>query len=115
MRAELRPIVISLSVEAPSATLNIEVPESPWFDGHFPNQPVLPGIAMVLWAKAAFEEHLNTQVSSDVPRMKFRSLVRPGAELQLRLSMGRRLAFGYHSADGAVVCSGEFSIREGNA
>ncbi len=104
----LLPDVISVAVESNSATIELSVPHLPWFDGHFDGEPVLPGIALVLWAKAAFAEHFPLAVLQEIPRVKFRRVIGPDSRLQLRLKVGRRLAFAYLAADGSTVCSGEF-------
>ena len=54
---------------------------SPWFDGHFPDQPILPGIALIAMAfdaaqeKEAREGHcIRLQA---VKRVRFKKPVRP--------------------------------------
>lgn len=112
LKPALRPDVLSVAVEPKSATIELSVPNLPWFDGHFDGEPVLPGIALVLWAKAAFAEHYGLAVTHGIPRVKFRQVIGPDARLQLRLKVGRRLAFAYHAADGSIVSSGEFKPAE---
>ena len=108
LQPALLPNVLAVAVEAQAATIDLSVPHSAWFEGHFDNEPVLPGLVLILWAKAAFAEHFSQAVHHDIPRVKFRRVIGPEARLQLRLKIGRRLTFAYYAPDGGVVCSGEF-------
>lgn len=45
------PLIESFALTDISAEISFVVqPELPWFDGHFQNQPVLPGVAQIHWA-----------------------------------------------------------------
>ena len=61
-------------------------PELPWFQGHFPGQPVLPGVAMIWMAEQYiriwFDEARTIRTLSTV---KFQSVIAPEAEVQIRL------------------------------
>jgi 3-hydroxymyristoyl/3-hydroxydecanoyl-(acyl carrier protein) dehydratase len=60
------------------------------FDGHFPGQPVLPGVAQLDWAMAAAHRHLGfTQRAAGDFQVKFRNVVVPPAELTLELTLDR--------------------------
>jgi len=54
---------------------------SPWFDGHFPGQPILPGIALIAMAfEAAREQEArrgNRIRLKAVKRVRFKKPVRP--------------------------------------
>lgn len=71
--------------------------DNPWFAGHFPGQPILPGVVQIGWA-AHFAVALR---DDDTPpmtlqRVKFRYPVGPGAHLLLRLEhAGDRVRFQY--------------------
>lgn len=61
-----------------------------WFRGHFPDMPILPGVAQLLLVETAAREF--TQVPPDaapaqVKTLKFRAVIRPGAKLRLRLTL----------------------------
>lgn len=58
---------------------------SSWFSGHFPNNPILPGIAqlkMVADLIAAPERDLSM---TGLTRVKFRKLVKPGDRLDIQV------------------------------
>jgi 3-hydroxyacyl-[acyl-carrier-protein] dehydratase len=53
-------------------------PESHWFSGHFPGEPVLPGIAQLGIAYDAVCQALGCQVGiTGFSRVKFKKMVRP--------------------------------------
>jgi 3-hydroxyacyl-[acyl-carrier-protein] dehydratase len=60
---------------------------SPWFTGHFPNNPILPGIAQLgmvvdLIAKTKEGDLCITGLS----RVKFRKIIRPGDQLDIQVT-----------------------------
>jgi acyl-coenzyme A synthetase/AMP-(fatty) acid ligase len=57
-----------------------------WFQGHFPGFPILPGIAQIHLSRLFAEQlwHMAPG-SSDVARVKFRMLIRPGDRVRLHL------------------------------
>lgn len=62
-------------------------PDLLWFDGHFPNAPVLPGVAQVHIAVRMAEEVWGfLPASFEVNRMKFRRLMPPGGIVSLKLT-----------------------------
>lgn len=87
--------------------------QSPWFSGHFPNNPVLPGVAQLkmvldLLARRGYG---NVRLAG-LSRVKFRRLVRPGEVLEITVSNGadeNRLSFTITCGD-EPVCSGKMQI-----
>ena len=57
-----------------------------WFQGHFPDSPILPGVAQIHLSRL-FAERLWHMApgSSHVARVKFRMLIRPGDRVRLHL------------------------------
>lgn len=62
-------------------------PDSSWFDGHFPDRPILPGVVQIGWA-AHFAADLcgRNEPPAQLERIKFRRPILPGACLTLRLA-----------------------------
>ena len=66
---------------------------SPWFDGHFPGKPILPGVALLqhAWkvARGSFGDGIKLAGFS---RVKFKRIVRPGEKItvQVDLSDGQK-------------------------
>jgi 3-hydroxyacyl-[acyl-carrier-protein] dehydratase len=68
-----------------------EVPaDSPWFSGHFPGEPILPGIALVHIVKQAItQEALKKGDKLELhalKRVRFTQPVRPGDTLSVNIS-----------------------------
>ena len=61
---------------------------TPWFDGHFPGQAILPGVAMLALVcqatRRGFDEALSLR---QVARVRFREVVTAGVELALTLDL----------------------------
>ena len=89
----------------------IRVPaDSPWFDGHFPEEPILPGVAQLGLAHdllcRAFERSLPV---ARVSRVRFKQMIRP--EQRLAVTVQTADASGSHrfriSGEEGLICSGQ--------
>ncbi len=83
----------------------VEIPAaSPWFTGHFPGHPILPGIAHLALAQSALSEILGREVAlAAVRSLKLRRTVVPGDLPELRI--------GPPGEDGLA----RFEVRRGDA
>ena len=65
--------------------LNTEVlPDSPWFDGHFPENPTLPGIAQLEMAIDAIRLVSKRNLSvTGFRKIRFKRVIRPGEKLKV--------------------------------
>lgn len=60
--------------------------ESPWFSGHFPGDPVVPGIAQLAMVYRVIEGARGCRFTvSGVRRVRFKQIVRPGDALRLEI------------------------------
>lgn len=99
------PQVISADITSPdTVTLDLHVPaDCPWLEGHFPGQPVLPGVVQLRWAlqlAALIWPDLGTVAA--VSNLKFQSPVLPPARLRLLLQrhpQAARIDFTYHQGE----------------
>ena len=88
--------------------------DSPWFVGHFPGEPILPGIALIHMAEQAIichTEKRNEQVKLfKLRRVRFTQPVKPGENLSLNISgeeLGEETLFSFKVANKEnIVCSG---------
>ncbi len=97
-------------------TKNVTMNE-PFFIGHFPDFPVMPGVLIVeamaqvagVLVLSQMEDRKNKLVLlAAVEEAKFRKPVRPGDQLKIEMKVAKRKAtiakmFGTASVDGAVV------------
>ena len=88
--------------------------DSPWFVGHFPGEPILPGIALIHMAEQAIIRHTEKRSEqiklSTLRRVRFTQPVRPGETLSLNISgeeMSEETLFSFKIANSEnIVCSG---------
>lgn len=94
----------------------IEIPAaSLWFDGHFPGEPVLPGLAQISMVfdviKKAAEGELRV---SSLNRVRFRRIVRPGDCLDVIAAPLKKEADAYTfqlQIQGDLVSSGVMRLK----
>ena len=92
----------------------IRVPaDSPWFDGHFPGEPVLPGIAQLGMVHDLICRVLGQQLPvARVSRVRFRQMIRP--EQHLTLTVQRDEATGSHrfriTGGEGSICTGQLTL-----
>lgn len=88
--------------------------DSPWFSGHFPNEPVLPGIALLAMVSDTIrrrQAEAGKKVKiSKIRKVRFRLPVRPASDLSLKLSCSERdniLNYQFRiTLNGEMVCTG---------
>ena len=96
--------------------------DSPWFLGHFPGEPILPGIAIVyIVGQAIIQETLKKgeQVQlKTLKRVRFNQPVRPEETLLVSITSeekGEEVLFSFKVASqGNIVCSGSINARKIN-
>lgn len=100
-----RPDILTLRRDGASAQLQLRFGvDSPYFDGHFPPAPILPGVAQAEWAIRCGRELFA--LPADFLRLealKFQQVIRPGAPLLLDLdyqAARSMLGFRLHSEAG---------------
>jgi 3-hydroxymyristoyl/3-hydroxydecanoyl-(acyl carrier protein) dehydratase len=65
--------------------------QSPWFSGHFPDDPILPGIAQLAMVTATIAKVLQQDLSlQSVTRIKFKKIIRPGDVLDIHAMAGTK-------------------------
>jgi 3-hydroxymyristoyl/3-hydroxydecanoyl-(acyl carrier protein) dehydratase len=92
-------------------------PESGYFDGHFPQIQVLPALAQFELVVRLASRFLGTGILVErIKRIKFSSLIRPGARLHIKLTYKERsgtLVFNINSPEGQAYSSGMILLRAG--
>lgn len=82
-------------------TIELEMrlmPNLAWFRGHFPELPILPGVAQLLLVERALHEFASddaalaerlSQGVSTVKNLKFKAITKPGMRMRLRLAFAK--------------------------
>ena len=88
--------------------------DHPAFAGHFPGQPLLPGVSLLAEVlEALLDSPALATLVGTAPRIaaaKFLAPVRPGAQLTIELTAGpRALRFEVRDAE-RVAASGQFEL-----
>ncbi len=91
-------------------------PDSPWFSGHFPGEPILPGIAQLEMALDAIKRlnQKNLRISA-VKRVRFKQVIRPDDKLRITVAPHKKDALSYPFriiVNGGLVSSGILMVEE---
>jgi 3-hydroxyacyl-[acyl-carrier-protein] dehydratase len=88
---------------------------SPWFSGHFPNNPILPGIAQLKMVADLIAKPTEGNLRiTGLSRVKFRKIVRPGERLDIQATCDNaehHYMFRITSGD-EDVCSGKIDFTQ---
>ena len=76
-------------------------PDAPWFEGHFPGAPILPGVIQLGLVQQAAGRRIRR-----IERLRLRHPVGPGDELVIRLDGGRFVI----RRDGRKIAEGELEF-----
>jgi 3-hydroxyacyl-[acyl-carrier-protein] dehydratase len=95
---------------------SIEVEDtSLWFSGHFPNNPVFPGIAQLkLVADLISASATDAMHLSSISRVKFRKIVKPGEKLDIEVVSGNGKNYYLFTitSGNEAVCSGKMFFTQ---
>lgn len=90
-----------------------------FFAGHYPGQPIVPGVLLceaAMQAGAVLLSRLATPAPGSVPvatRMndvRFKRMIRPGDEIEIEVELVERLADAYF-LKAKVICQGKAAVR----
>lgn len=99
------PLVIRKRGSTEALNFAFHVPaDFPWFEGHFPGEPILPGIAQ-LWLAIGNARALtgHSGQPTAIQQLKFKAPMRPDQVVELNLQSidgGENILFSYRSATG---------------
>lgn len=94
-----------------SMTDQVSIPaESPWFEGHFPGDPLLPGIAQLHMVMEAIRATLNEAVClTGLKRVRFKRIIRPEETIDIAVDPVEDKSGMYRfqlTIEGEIACSG---------
>ena len=97
------PRIASIAADGSDVMLSLEVtPELAWFQGHFPGQPVLPGIIQVHWAAEVASALFGLAgPPQHIKRLKFSNVIVPPRTVELVVTRheNNEVQFAMRSAD----------------
>lgn len=113
------PNVVQQQATATGMVLQLDlIPELACFAGHFPNLPVLPGVAQLEWAVHFGSTLLGAPSEfQGMDAIKFQQIIHPGTQIELALDYvpaKQQLQFRYQSASGQHS-SGRIRLGEKSA
>lgn len=81
------PEIIAQRQDGDSAEFHLRVPAAtPYFEGHYPEHPILPGVIQIGWAEQLARRFFTLpERFIALEALKFQDLILPNAELELRL------------------------------
>jgi len=89
--------------------------DSPWFSGHFPDNPILPGIAQLnMVADIIALSRQKSLYIKRLNRVKFKKIVRPGEQLEIHAAATSTTGlYTFHiTHETQAVCSGMMSLAD---
>ncbi len=88
---------------------------SPWFFGHFPGDPILPGIAQLAMVFDVINKaHRDNRKISEIRRVRFKQVIRPDDRMELTITSSAESS-GHYSfkimVKGDLACSGTMIVE----
>ena len=113
------PTIISQSSDTDSASWRLDIAaDLNYFNGHFPEQPVLPGVTQLDWAIKLGCAHFGYNVDvATLEVLKFQQLMLPGTQVDLSISHNAakaKLVFAYSDGDKRFA-SGRIALNTAQA
>lgn len=103
IKSSLPPILAShIGTESIELRLHVAA-DLEYFNGHFPEQAVLPGVTQLDWAVRLGCEHFGySEAVANLEVLKFQQLILPGQEVTLTISHNaakEKLSFSYRDGE----------------
>ena len=108
------PENVGLRIEGDAATAEFSLAESyPYFEGHFPGNPIVPAVTQIAWALVAIEAWRKAPLAAyRLSRFKFVLPLKPGMAVKVSLVKAENRYAYRLLADGALCSSGSVNLAE---
>lgn len=82
------PLIVSCDYQDETVELSLQIPfDLVYFSGHFPDQPVLPGVTQVAWAEQIGKIFFDNQLPFlRMEVIKFKKIIQPGQLIKMKLN-----------------------------
>jgi len=102
--------------ESDEITVDVRVPaDSFWFSGHFPGEPILPGVAQLGMVFAAIQKFETRKLKVlSISRVRFKQIVRPKDQIKIVLSPRKGWPGSYYfrlALEKELTCSGVMTVE----
>lgn len=103
--------------EKQAISADIHVPsDSPWFDGHFPAEPILPGVAQIRMVLDTISKARKRNFNvTGVRRVRFKQIIRPDDPLTIEAAPLEQKDGAYSfriTVRHEIVCSGVMTVEQ---
>ena len=92
------------------------LPDSPWFSGHFPGDPILPGIAQLEMVLDGIKRLSQKNITITLcKKVRFKHFIRPNDRITVRVSLreGEVLSYSFRiTVDKEMACNGILTVEE---
>lgn len=110
-----KPGIISWIQDLSEHRLLLDVnPELVFFKGHFPGNPILPGVVQLHWAVGISASLFNCNgIPYEIKRLKFSNIVQPRSVIELHLNQKNETGVNFQfTSFGRVHSMGSLEFRE---
>ena len=98
-----------------SADINVSS-DSPWFSGHFPAEPILPGVAQIRMVVDTISRARSQDlIVTGVRRVRFKQIIRPEDPLTIEAAPLEKNDGAYSfriAVENETVCSGVITVSQ---
>ena len=107
-----KPTIISTTTNEEGVDLLLRVDaDLHYFSGHFPNNPILPGVVQLDWAVFYAKKHLSTSEHFDGMEVtKFQVPILPNNEILLSLKWEKQKIYFSYSSSAGKHASGRIKL-----
>ena len=111
------PIVTQWELQGDALTVHFAYPhDALYFQGHFPNAPILPGVAQLFTVRNCIQQAFKVRVDGTIKRLKFQQPILPTQEVTLTVKRKTPKSFEFALQTAAGPCaSGILSVRDAEA
>ena len=108
------PVVTQWDLQGETLAVRFAYPHDViFFQGHFPNAPILPGVAQLFTVRHFIQQAFNVQVDGAIKRLKFQQPILPKQEVCLTVKRKTPTSFDFTLQTAQGPCaSGILSVRE---